>query len=960
VDLLQRLVLVGLCLTCAFGQTYTMGTFLEGTSGTSLGLSQSFAVDPNGNIFIPLVRDNLVVRFDSVTRTLTVVAGTGKPGFSGDNGPATSAQLNVPWATALDSDGNLYIADALNSRVRKVSNGVITTVAGGGASLGDNGPATSGQVPSPNGVALDSAGNLYISEYGNLIRKVSKGVITTVAGTGEAGFSGDDGPATRAQIYGQRGIAVDAAGNLYIADTGNNRIRKVTGGVITTVAGNGAPGFGGDNGPATNAKLYNPFGVALGPDGSLYIADLNNSRVRKVSDGTITTVAGNGSNTSSGDNGPAVKAGVFPVAVAFDSAGTLYIDETLQIRKVSGGTISPVAGSIQTLFSLPYGLAVDAADNLYIADTSNNRIRRVSKGSITTVAGDDQNTSTASDRVYQPYALAVDKAGNTWFADTDPGSERQSPSVSRIRRASDGVVTTSTQLPGTTAVAADRAGNLYFIDKPNASILKLSNGTITTVTSNIGRDTSVATVSLNQPASIALDAGGSLYVADSQNHRILKIAGTSVTTIAGTGVRGFGGDDGPAASAQLCLPTALAVDSGGVLYFVDTCNARIRRVSGGIITTIAGNGATGAYANDGDLATNGQLGSVFALAVDSTGKVYFAGSTYGSSIKVLTPLVCNYSVTPGSIQAPGAGGTVSIGIQTAALCSWTVSGLPNWISLSTATGSGPATIALAVASNSGAPRTATVSIAGTSVQITQPNLPSISAGGIVNTASSAGDAFAPGSIATAYGNFAGVQTVSAGSSPLPTSLGGLFLQFFDGTKAPLFFASESQLNFQVPWNRFSGTSMGTSIVSVTVNDQTGPSMSMNISPYAPGIFSMNAQGTGQGAILDASYRLVDSSHPVRAGVDTVQIYCTGLGAVTNQPLTGTAAVSKPLSLTSTLPTVTIGGAPATVLFSGLAPGTVGEYQVNVLVPAASAKGAAVPVVLEIGGARSNSVTIAVQ
>jgi uncharacterized protein (TIGR03437 family) len=230
----------------------------------------------------------------------------------------------------------------------------------------------------------------------------------------------------------------------------------------------------------------------------------------------------------------------------------------------------------------------------------------------------------------------------------------------------------------------------------------------------------------------------------------------------------------------------------------------------------------------------------------------------------------------------------------------------------------------------------------------------------VNTASSAGDAFAPGSIATAYGNFAGVQTVSAGSSPLPTSLGGLFLQFFDGTKAPLFFASESQVNFQVPWNRFPGTSMGTSIVSVTVNDQTGPSMSMNIAPYAPGIFRMNAQGTGQGDILDASYRLVDSSNPVRAGVDTIQIYCTGLGAVTNQPLTGTAALSKPLALTSTLPTVTIGGAPATVLFSGLSPGTVGEYQVNVLVPAASAKGAEVPVVLEIGGARSNSVTIAVQ
>jgi hypothetical protein len=150
VELLQRLVLIGWGVTCAFGQSYTIGTFLEGTSGTSLGLSQAFAVDPNGNIFVPLLNGHQVVRLDSVTRTLTVVAGNGKPGFSGDDGPATSAQLNYPWATALDSDGNLYIADSQNLRIRRVSNGVITTVAGGGASLGDGVPATSGQLSSHN------------------------------------------------------------------------------------------------------------------------------------------------------------------------------------------------------------------------------------------------------------------------------------------------------------------------------------------------------------------------------------------------------------------------------------------------------------------------------------------------------------------------------------------------------------------------------------------------------------------------------------------------------------------------------------------------------------------------------------------------------------------------------------------------------------------------------------------
>ena len=288
---------------------------------------------------------------DYVIRTL---AGNGIPtngslgGFSGDNGPAAKAQINSPKGIAVDAAGNVYFADAGNGRIRKVSNGVITTVAGNGSGTnsGDNGPALYAGLGNIHGLAADSIGNLYIADLGNdlvigegqVIRKVSNGVITTIAGNRTNGFSGDNGPATSAQLnsaFQSLSVGADSAGNVYIADSGNNRVRKVSNGVITTVAGNGTAGFSGDNGPATSAQLSNPLSVAVDPAGNLYIGDSGNRRIRKVSNGVITTVAGNGTAGFSGDNGPATSA---------------------QINS-------------------PRGIAVESAGNVYIADMSNNRIR---------------------------------------------------------------------------------------------------------------------------------------------------------------------------------------------------------------------------------------------------------------------------------------------------------------------------------------------------------------------------------------------------------------------------------------------------------------------------------------------------------------------------------------------------------------------------------------------------------
>ena len=331
--------------------------------------------------------------------TITTVAGTGMGGFGGDGGNATAATLSAPRAVAVDSQGNVYVADQANNRVREISGATITTIAGTGTGgfSGDGGPATAAELNRPAGVAVDGAGDVYVADTNNQrIRRISAGTITTVAGTGTPGFSGDDGPAAAAQLQYPFGVAVDAQENIYIADTFNNRVREVSSGAIITIAGTSTPGFSGDGGPAMSAQLDFPTAIAVDANGDVYIADSSNNRVREItgrgSGGTITTIAGNGAGGYSGDLGPATSAELFvPYAVAIDDRGGVYISDAGNsvVRKIVAGTITTIAGghpgpaggdggpAINSSLFSPKGIGLDAHDDLYIAEFGADRVRKI-------------------------------------------------------------------------------------------------------------------------------------------------------------------------------------------------------------------------------------------------------------------------------------------------------------------------------------------------------------------------------------------------------------------------------------------------------------------------------------------------------------------------------------------------------------------------------------------------------
>ncbi len=612
----------------------------------------------NGRIRVVAAKTGTYYGQAMTAKHLYTVAGNGTYGFSGDGGPATSAELASPNQMAVDGSGNLVVADSGNNAVRVVAAtdgtfygqamtaGDIYTVAGNGTFgfSGDGGPATAAQLDVPRGVTVDGSGNLVVADRGNNVVRVvaatdgtfygqamTAGDIYTVAGNGTFGFSGDGGPATSAELASPDQTAVDGSGNLVIADGANGLVRVVaagdgtfygqamTAGDIYTVAGTGTAGFSGDTGPATSAELNGPRRVAIDGAGNLIITDRTNNRIRVIASSTgtiygqamtagdIYTVAGNGTFGFSGDGGPATSAQLaVPDQAAVDGSGNLVIADsgnnrvrvvaattgTFYGQAMTAGDIYTVVGTGQAAYGGDGGLATkakldgpqdvafDGAGNMVIADGVNNRVRVVAAKTgtfygqamtirkIYTVAGNGtfgfsgEGGSATAAELRIPGDVVVDGVGN--LVVTDSGNNR-------VR-----VVAATT---GTFYGQAMTAGDIYTV---------AGNGTL----GFSGDGGSATAAELGDPGQTALDGAGNLVIADNVNDRVRVVAATTGTfygqamtagdiyTVAGNGAGGFSGDGGPAVSAELNHPQGVTVDTAGDLLVSDVSNNRIREVAG--------------------------------------------------------------------------------------------------------------------------------------------------------------------------------------------------------------------------------------------------------------------------------------------------------------------------------------------------------------------------------------------
>jgi uncharacterized protein (TIGR03437 family) len=774
------------------------GSDFIGDNGPALAAvfsqTEGIALDHAGNIYVADADDNRVRKItpDGFIHT---AAGTGTAGFAGDGGPAVAALLDHPYGIAVDLAGNLYIADLGNGRIRKVAaDGTIQTVAGGGSTVPDtigNGvPALSTKLVQPRNLAIDNDGTVYVSDFGahRVYRISAGGMLSGLAGTGKAGLSGDGAPAMLAQLNSPAGLASDSNGSVYIADSGNNRIRKVNRGIISTFY-----------------SVSAPTGVALSPGNALYIAgsdyvgtvahalsgittarDLTTDAAGNVyattgqvvgkvaAGGAVSTIAGSGaSRYFAGDDSPALAARLHsPSGIAVDDAGNWYIADTAnnRVRRVTpSGVITTVAGTgiagaagdggpgMLAQLNSPRSVAIDAQHNLYIADTGNNRVRKV------TPAG---NISTVASALSDPEYVTTGPDGSLYIADT--GNNR----VLRMTPAGSAISVAVVFKP--VAVTVDQAGNLLISEATRVSKVT-PFGVLTTLLDG-----------LNLPRGLALTADGDLLIVQPGVHIILSLGSSgTLTTIAGTGAPGFSGDGGPANAAQLSSPSDIALDSNGIAWVADTGNNRIR---------------------------------------------------------ALTPLVA-----AALTQSPT----------------------------------------------------------------------------LVHAASLTPGPIAPGEIVTIFGsNF----------EPGQTQL------LFDGKPVTIFYTGVNQINALAPADLTPNT---TTEISIQVKGASVADFPCTVIGSVPGVFT-TASGTGQAAANNQDGSINSASNPADRG-SIVILYATGEG-------NDVSAVS-----------VAIGGYSSDVLYAGQAPGFPGLMQVNARVPGGFAPTGILPVVLTVGNASSqDGVTIAVR
>jgi len=887
------------------------------------------------------------------TYVVTTIAGRGKLPYGGDGRNAASVDLFYPGRLAYDASGNLYFTESYYNRVFRVAaaDGRLTTAAGNGQTgfTGDHGPATAAALEGPEGIAADAAGNLYIGVGGRLCKVTRDGNIQVIAGTGDSSYSGDGKPALSATFATPVAIALNSTGSvIYFSDETHHVVRKIgADGIITTVAGTGSPGYSNDGQPGYNAQLNGPEGLAVDSNGNLYIADRLNNRIRKVRpDGTITTFAGTGVAGTSGD-------GVLP------TQGKLF---------------------------QPADVVVDTSNNVFIADSSNSLLKEVDyqTGLMVTFS----RMVSVGDLAYNPAPAgglaATDFLQHAIFSVSVPApSIKQLAGTIRTAAIGDNGPASGAVLLDPFGVAVDGKGNVYVADFGDQRVRRIgADLTITTVagTGVFGASVSgvqATTTQIAQPAGIAADAAGNVYFTNACGVSAMRSDGTIAAVAGDPSYCGYAGNNVLPSAAQLYFPQGLMVDgANNLLYIADTYNNRIRKVdlTRSIITTVAGNGQQG-YAGNGTDALSASMDFPVGVAADSKGNVYFADQNNLRVRKISTDGKIYDFAGTGKAGNSGDGGPA-----TAATLAW-----PTGLAIDSADN-------VYVASSGSIRRISTdgriATIAGTgwtdfsgdgdlatladmdpyylavdsngriyfsdenNLRIRRLDPAQIFPSGVVNGATYQNGPVAPGEVIVIFGSGLGPTQIAQASldpsgPPVSATLAGAQITF-DGTAAPLLYVSAAQASAIVP---FAVAGKSNTVMQVAYQNKTTNAITMPASPASPGLFTVAQNGKGQGCILNQDYSLNSAANPSARG-DIIMIWGTGGGQTVPAGADGQFAIGTYPTIPPPV-TATVGGVDAEVVWAGAAPGMVaGINQFNVRVPTGAPSGNNVPIILKIGSVAS--------